>query len=177
MGGRDLTLILRYRKAVTYGHHVLLAALEEHETTTTYEVVFAESAAATVEAIKAAKAAKVLVLWSFYSPDAAALAEELAGIRAAAPGAVQVAGGVHATAEPVQTLDQGWDIAAVGEGESTLLALVDSAGDPAGIQGLLSARPRAVDCVVVDQQKRSTQRGLGSVGVATLVVPAWVGRG
>ncbi|GAA0736536.1 TIGR04013 family B12-binding domain/radical SAM domain-containing protein [Dactylosporangium roseum] len=137
MGGCDLTLILRYRKAVTYGHHVLLAALEEHETATAYEVVFAETAAATVEAIRAAKAAKVLVLWSFYSPDAAALAEELAGIRAAAPGAVHVAGGVHATAEPVQTLDAGWDIAAVGEGESTLLSLVDSAGDPAGIQGLV----------------------------------------
>ncbi|WP_432977809.1 TIGR04013 family B12-binding domain/radical SAM domain-containing protein [Dactylosporangium sp. CA-233914] len=134
---RDLVLILRYRKAVTYGHHVLLAALEEHPTTTDYEVVFAESAAATVEAIRSAHADRVLVLWSFYSPDAAALAEELAGIKAAAPRAVHVAGGVHATAEPVRTLDAGWDIAAVGEGESTLLALVDSAGDPAGITGLV----------------------------------------
>ncbi|WP_238006115.1 cobalamin-dependent protein [Dactylosporangium sp. AC04546] len=137
MSGCDLTLILRYRKAVTYGHHVLLAALEEHEATIRYEVVFAESAAATVEAIREADAERVLVLWSFYSPDAAALAEELASIKEQAPRAVHVAGGVHATAEPVQTLDQGWDIAAVGEGESTLLALIDSAGDPEGIQGLV----------------------------------------
>ncbi|WP_344407222.1 hypothetical protein [Dactylosporangium fulvum] len=137
VGGCDLVLILRYRKAVTYGHHVLLAALEEHSTATDYRVVFADSAVATVTAIREACAGRVLVLWSFYSPDAAALAEELAGIKAAAPGAVHVAGGVHATAEPVQTLDQGWDIAAVGEGESTLLALVDSAGDPAGVQGLV----------------------------------------
>ncbi|GAA4250888.1 hypothetical protein GCM10022255_041350 [Dactylosporangium darangshiense] len=122
---------------MTYGHHVLLAALEEHDTSTAYEVVFAETAAATIEAIRAARAAKVLVLWSFYSPDAEALAEELATIKAAAPGAVHVAGGVHATAEPVRTLDAGWDIAAVGEGESTLLSLVDSAGDPTGIQGLV----------------------------------------
>jgi hypothetical protein len=128
---------VRYRKAVTYGHQVLLAALEEHVTPTAYEVVFAESAAATVEAIRAARAAKVLVLGSFYSPAAEALAEELATIKAAAPGAVHVAGGVHATAEPVRTLDAGWDIAAVGEGESTLLALVDGAGDPTGIQGLV----------------------------------------
>lgn len=133
----DLVLILRYRKAVTYGHHVLLAALEEHGTSTAYEVVFAESAAATVTAIQEARAERVLVLWSFYSPDAIAMAEELASIKEQAPGAVHVAGGVHATAEPVRTLDAGWDIAAVGEGESTLLSLVDSAGDPKGIQGLV----------------------------------------
>ena len=88
----DLVLVLRYRKAVTYGHHTLLAALEEHETTTRYEVRFATDAAACVEAINAGGAPNVLVLWSFYSPDAAALAEELATIKAAAPGAVHVAG-------------------------------------------------------------------------------------
>jgi len=76
------------------------------------------------------------VLWSFYSPDAAALAVELASIKAAAPGAVHVAGGVHATAEPVQTLDAGWDVAAIGEGETTLLRLVDAGGDPSGVPGL-----------------------------------------
>jgi hypothetical protein len=30
----DLVLILRYRKAVTYGFHALLGALETHETAT-----------------------------------------------------------------------------------------------------------------------------------------------
>ena len=86
----DLVLILRYRKAVTYGFHVLLGALETHETPTSYEVRFAETADATAAAIKEAlgTARRVLVLWSFYSPDAAALAVELASIKAAAPGAV-----------------------------------------------------------------------------------------
>ncbi|WP_239143353.1 hypothetical protein [Actinoplanes philippinensis] len=65
-------------------------------------------------------------MWSFYSPDAAALAEELAQIRGLAdgPNGTHLAGGVHATAEPVQTLDAGWDMAAIGE------------GDPTGITGL-----------------------------------------
>ncbi|GIF12681.1 hypothetical protein [Actinoplanes teichomyceticus] len=36
----------------------------------------------------------------------------------------------------MQTLDAGWDMAAIGEGESTLLSLVDAKGDPAGITGL-----------------------------------------
>ena len=131
----DLVLVLRYRKAVTYGFHALLGALETHETATRYEVQFAESAQATVEAIRAAPAT-TLVLWSFYSPDFAALSEELAAIKRTAPGAIHVAGGVHATAEPVQTLDAGWDVAAVGEGETTLLKLVDAGGDPTGVTGL-----------------------------------------
>lgn len=134
----DLVLILRYRKAVTYGFHVLLGALETHRTATSYDVRFAESVDATIEAVREAlpSARRVLVLWSFYSPDAAALAEELAAIKAAAPGAVHVAGGVHATAEPVQTLDAGWDVAAVGEGETTLLKLVDAGGLHEGVPGL-----------------------------------------
>jgi B12-binding domain/radical SAM domain protein len=134
----DLVLILRYRKAVTYGFHVLLGALETHETSTSYDVRFAESADATIASIEDAlrSAERVLVLWSFYSPDAAALAGELAVIKAAAPGATHVAGGVHATAEPVQTLDAGWDVAAIGEGETTLLRLVDACGEPSGVPGL-----------------------------------------
>ena len=119
----DLVLILRYRKAVSYGFHALLGALETHETATRFEVQFAESTQATIEAIRAASA-KTLVLWSFYSPDAAALSDEVRAIKEAAPGAIHIAGGVHATAEPVQTLDAGWDIAALGEGETTLLKLV-----------------------------------------------------
>ena len=131
----DLVLILRYRKAVTYGFHALLGALETHETATRYEVLFAESAQATIDAIRAAST-KTLVLWSFYSPDFEALTAELAEIKAAAPGAIHVAGGVHASAEPVQTLDAGWDVAAIGEGETTLRALVDAGGDPTGVPGL-----------------------------------------
>lgn len=128
----DVSIVLRYRKAVTYGHHTLLAALEEHETPVRHEVRFGTDPATTVAEIEAAlgRAARVLVLWSFYSPDAESLAAELAGIRAAVddPRVIHVAGGVHATAEPVQTLDAGWDVAAVGEGEATLLGLVDAVG-------------------------------------------------
>lgn len=128
----DLAIVLRYRKAVTYGHHTLLAALEEHATPVRHEVRFGTDVPATIAEIQGAlgRAARVLVLWSFYSPDAEALAAELATIKAAVddPRVLHVAGGVHATAEPVQTLDAGWDVAAVGEGEATLLGLVDAVG-------------------------------------------------
>jgi radical SAM superfamily enzyme YgiQ (UPF0313 family) len=136
----DLLLVLRYRKAVSYGFHALLGALEEHATPTSYEVRFAGTAEATAAEIRSAlgRARRVLVLWSFYSPDAEAMAAELAAVRALvdAPQVRHVAGGVHATAEPVRTLDAGWDVAAMGEGETTLLRLVDAGGDPAGVPGL-----------------------------------------
>jgi B12-binding domain/radical SAM domain protein len=125
----DVTLVLRYRKAVTYGHHVLLAALEEHATATRYRVAFGTDPMTTVESIQQglADSDRVMVLWSFYSPDAAALALELAEIRSRVddPRVRHVAGGVHATAEPLATLDAGWDVAAIGEGEATVLELVD----------------------------------------------------
>ncbi|MEU4158365.1 TIGR04013 family B12-binding domain/radical SAM domain-containing protein [Actinoplanes sp. NPDC026670] len=138
MSGLDLVLVLRYRKAVTYGFHALLGALGQHETATRYEVRFGESVEEAARHIREAGDVRTLVLWSFYSPDAAALAGELRQIRELAdgPNVTHLAGGVHATAEPVQTLDAGWDVAAIGEGESTLLSLVDAKGDPAGITGL-----------------------------------------
>jgi B12-binding domain/radical SAM domain protein len=135
----DVAVVLRYRRAVTYGHHTLLAALEEHPTTTRYDVAFGTDVAGTVAAIHngLSIADRVLVLWSFYSPDAPALAAELAEIRAAvdSPRVSHVAGGVHATAEPVPTLDAGWDVAAIGEGERVLLDLVD-ATDLSTVAGL-----------------------------------------
>ncbi|WP_328807969.1 TIGR04013 family B12-binding domain/radical SAM domain-containing protein [Nonomuraea antri] len=119
-----VSVVVRYRKAVTYGVHALLAALEtagvEHELRlgTTPE----ETAAHIAET----GADRVLVLWSFYSPDAEAMAAELATVRAHGdrPGVLHIAGGVHATAEPQQVIDAGWDLAAIGEGESTIISLV-----------------------------------------------------
>lgn len=79
-----------------------------------------------------------LALWPFYSPDAGAIAAELAAVRAAAPEpagslVLHVAGGVHATAEPQHVLDCGWDLAAIGEGEAPILALVRALRDGDGV--------------------------------------------
>jgi hypothetical protein len=81
MSAPDLVLVLRYRKAVTYGFHALLGALGEHETATRYEVHFGENVDETARHIREARDVRTLVLWSFYSPDAGALAEELRQIR------------------------------------------------------------------------------------------------
>ncbi|WP_460308332.1 TIGR04013 family B12-binding domain/radical SAM domain-containing protein [Actinocorallia aurea] len=123
----DVTVVARYRKAVTYGIHALLAALEASGEPCTLR--YGTSAEETAEQIAAAAGTRVLVLWSFYSPDAEAMAAELATVRAltdrgAHPEVLHIAGGVHATAEPQHILDSGWDLAAIGEGESTIVSLV-----------------------------------------------------
>lgn len=126
-----MDVVVRYRKAVTYGVHALMAALEsagaEHGT------LLGTTPEETAGHIAASRADRVLVLWSFYSPDAEAMAAELAVVRSLAdrPGVLHIAGGVHATAEPQQVIDAGWDLAGVGEGESTIVALVAALRDGA----------------------------------------------
>ena len=125
-------MVVRYRKAVSYGMHALLAALEAAGADC--EVRLGRTAAECAEQIGTAAAGSVLVLWSFYSPDADAMAAELAVVRAAtpppaAPRVLHIAGGVHATAEPQHVLDSGWDLCAIGEGESTILAVVAALRD------------------------------------------------
>ena len=61
--------------------------------------------------------------WSFYSPDFPAMADDLRFVKERAPGSLHVAGGVHATAEPLQTLRAGFDAVALGEGEATVRSL------------------------------------------------------
>ena len=130
MAGTPLAVVLRYRRANTYGHHALLAALESAYPIGGPGVTLARSGAELVAAIgdAAAKGHRVLVAWSFYSPDFAAACEQLGQVRGATAGlgdrVLHLVGGVHATAEPLVTLRAGFDAAAVGEGETTFVELV-----------------------------------------------------
>jgi B12-binding domain/radical SAM domain protein len=69
---------------------------------------------------------QVVVAWSFYSASFPAAVEELAWLRERLEGreVLCIAGGVHATAETEQTLQAGFDLVAVGEGEVILLDLL-----------------------------------------------------
>ncbi|MFT3707573.1 MAG: TIGR04013 family B12-binding domain/radical SAM domain-containing protein [Archangium sp.] len=68
---------------------------------------------------------KVIAAWSFYSPSFPECADELRAVKAAESRPfVTIAGGVHATAEPRQTLDAGFDLVCVGEGERVILECV-----------------------------------------------------
>lgn len=141
--GAVLDLVVRYRKGQTYGVHALLAALEVEPPSVPYELHLARSVEELTDVVRAGVAAgrRVLTVWSFYSPDFPAAAAELAQVRAAVPegpgdGVVHVAGGVHATAEPLVTLRSGWDVVAVGEGERTFVTLVEAVATGAEHRGL-----------------------------------------
>ncbi|MEV4072361.1 radical SAM protein [Nonomuraea fuscirosea] len=118
-----VSVVVRYRKAVTYGVHALLAALDSARVE--HDLRLGTTPEETARHIRDSGADRVLVLWSFYSPDAEAMAAELATVRSLSGGrGLHIAGGVHATAEPQQVIDAGWDLAGIGEGESTIIALV-----------------------------------------------------
>ena len=122
------TVIWAYRRTGKFAFHVLTGALDTDVRTRGLPVVFAGGPEAVVAAIREALAAgrRPVVGWSFYSPDFAQMAAELAAVRAQVDDAriLHVAGGVHASAEPLQVLQAGFDLAAVGEGEQLVCDLV-----------------------------------------------------
>jgi B12-binding domain/radical SAM domain protein len=139
-------VVWAYRRTGKFAFHVLTGALESEPRTATVPVVFANGVTAVVAAIREAlaiPAARVVVGWSFYSPDAREMTAELAAVKAQIdePRVLHVCGGVHATAEPAATLLAGWDLVAVGEGERLIQDLVDAVQqqrDPRTVAGIAS---------------------------------------
>jgi B12-binding domain/radical SAM domain protein len=132
----------------------LAGAVEAAPATAATSVRFAAPGADLAAAVReAAEGGPVVVGWSFTSAGLEAAAAALAVARRAAgepgdapgtasppgvargAGALHVAGGPHPTADPAGALAAGFDLAAVGEGEGTLVALLQRVavgGDPRG---------------------------------------------
>ncbi|MFG1618432.1 TIGR04013 family B12-binding domain/radical SAM domain-containing protein [Nonomuraea wenchangensis] len=145
---RAVSVVVRYRKAVTYGVHALLAALETAEVE--HELRLGTTPEETAGHIRDSGADHVLTLWSFYSPDAEAMAAELAVVKELSGGrGLHIAGGVHATAEPQQVIDAGWDLAGIGEGESTIIALVRALREDAPLTTVPGLAVRDADGVAL----------------------------
>lgn len=146
MTARRVRVVARVLTSNFYGHNIVLAALGAErpggiEPTELVRIATTEAEAATEITNALHDAELVLVTWSFYSADLPAVAAELTRLRDAVPDVrvTHVAGGVHASAEPEETLRAGFDLCVVGEGESVLVALVDalqSGGALADVPGL-----------------------------------------
>jgi B12-binding domain/radical SAM domain protein len=92
----------------------------------------------------AAEGKRAIGAWSFYSPDFAAASRDLAAVKASGAPALHLAGGVHATAEPLATLRAGFDLVAVGEGEITIREIVralERGDDPCALRGTAHLDP------------------------------------
>lgn len=143
------TVVWAYRRTGKFAFHVLTGALESDARTAAAPIVFANGVAAVVAAVRqalASSSARVLVGWSFYSPDAPAMFAELAAVKAQIgdPRVLHVCGGVHASAEPLATLQAGFDLVAIGEGERLVQDLVrtlQAGGEPRALPGIASLTP------------------------------------
>jgi B12-binding domain/radical SAM domain protein len=136
-------LVLHERKVGKYGLVVLLGAVEADPRTRDLPAALARGLPAAVAAARAALAAgrRPVVGWSFMTASLGEVAAELAAFRAALsdPRVLHVAGGPHPSADPAGTLAAGFDLAARGEGEGTLpalLAAVRAGADPREVPGL-----------------------------------------
>jgi hypothetical protein len=107
-----VNVVWAYRRTGKFALHALTGALETDARTAAVPITFANGVDAVVTAVQQALAggeARVLVGWSFYSPDFGPMAEELRQHeRVGDARVVHVAGGVHASAEPEATR-AGWD--------------------------------------------------------------------
>ncbi|HEU4382867.1 MAG TPA: TIGR04013 family B12-binding domain/radical SAM domain-containing protein [Anaeromyxobacteraceae bacterium] len=136
------TLIVARRRTARFGLYAVAGALEAApETGAALRV--ADGREAVLGAARQALdgGGPVLVAWSFYSAGFPEVAAEVAWVRERlhSPRLLHVAGGPHAAAEPEETLQAGFDLAASGEGEATAIDLVRrlaGGDDPRGAPGL-----------------------------------------
>src|SRR5512134_1387367 len=96
-----VTVVWAYRRTGKFAFHVLTGSLETDPRTARVPIEFGNGVEAVVAAVQQALArgARVLVGWSFYSPDFATLTKELRAVKARIddPRVLHAAGGVHAT--------------------------------------------------------------------------------
>ena len=121
-------LIFYYTGTGRYAMNVLAGALVANPATRDISILFPDTFSRLRDTIRdaAQKRRKTLVCWSFFSAGFGKAGEELASLRhTTGDGDVRhIAGGVHATAEPLQTLQAGFDYVACGEGEQIIVDLV-----------------------------------------------------
>jgi B12-binding domain/radical SAM domain protein len=132
-------VVVHHAKSGVHALNVLTAALRADVRTASVEIVFAKNAEEIRATLAAHEGRPILVAWSFYSTDVDAIAQAFGEVKRDAPEALHVAGGVHATAEPEATLQIGFDLVALGEGERTVVELVVAIAerrDPLEVRGL-----------------------------------------
>ncbi|AKF83694.1 radical SAM protein [Myxococcus fulvus 124B02] len=125
---RPVSLVLSYQYPGKYAFTVLAGAVESDPALADVKLFFPRERETLLATLKERHDAgdTVVAAWSFYSASFAASAEELAWVRERLEGrsVLCIAGGVHATAEPLQTLQAGFDLIAIGEGEHSLRELL-----------------------------------------------------
>jgi B12-binding domain/radical SAM domain protein len=135
--------IFHYLPTGTYALNVLLGAIESTGHSSEVDIHLTkklEDLLRTIDDVVHQKR-RVFVFWSFFSAAFPTAQEQLAVVRGRfnASQVTHIAGGVHASAEPHQTLAAGFDYVAVGEGENIVVDLISATvgnGDIQKVKGL-----------------------------------------
>lgn len=150
----EVSVVFSFRSPGKYALTTLTGVIEE-AASAGVRVVLPRTTQTLIETIRQEldQGRKVIAGWSFYSPSFPECVDELRAVKAAESRPfVTIAGGVHATAEPRQTLDAGFDLVCVGEGERVVLSLVDHVENDRPLDGVPGCA-RLVDGKVVQSPK------------------------
>jgi len=123
-----VSLVLNYQQTGKYALNVVAGSIMTRRILRGTPVYFSKNLEQLLTHINEAQrqSEKVVVGWSFYSPQFTTIIDDLTVIKQQTNSAnvIHLAGGVHATAEPLQTLNAGFDLVAVGEGEQIICDLL-----------------------------------------------------
>jgi B12-binding domain/radical SAM domain protein len=123
-----ITLVLNYQQTGKYALNVIAGSIMTQQNLRDIPIYFSKNRDELLHDINEAKeqSRRVLVGWSFYSPQFQEIGNDLSHIKQQIndDSVIHLAGGVHATAEPQQTLLAGFDLVAVGEGEQIICDLL-----------------------------------------------------
>jgi B12-binding domain/radical SAM domain protein len=125
-----LSVVLNYQQTGKYALNVIAGSIMTRRELRQLPIYFSKNTDELFADIRRAKvqSTTVVVGWSFYSPQFTDIAKELAAVKNSIADAsvIHLAGGVHATAEPLQTLKAGFDLVAIGEGEQIITDLLSA---------------------------------------------------
>jgi B12-binding domain/radical SAM domain protein len=120
----SLAIVFNYQKTGKYALNVLAGSLLTRNTLREVPVYFSKTMKQLLADIENATRLhkKVIVAWSFYSPQYQKIHKDLTYLKKHCnqKNVIHLAGGVHATAEPLHTLNMGFDYVAIGEGEQII---------------------------------------------------------
>lgn len=130
MPGHPVSFVLNYQQTGKYALNVIAGSVMTRQHLREIPIYFSKNQEELLSNITKAKqeSSQVLVGWSFYSPQFLEISNDLQHIKQQLNDThvIHLAGGVHATAEPRQTLAAGFDLVAVGEGEQIICDLLSA---------------------------------------------------
>lgn len=138
-----VSFIIYYKPTNTYALNALVGAVQSRIDAPDLDIFFADRTDVLVKVIKTAlsRHRNAVVAWSFYSPHFLKCVDDLSKIKQQIQNdrIIHLAGGVHTTAETESTLRAGFNLAAVGEGEMTIIEVLQKIladDDPRTVKGI-----------------------------------------